>query len=167
MNIEFWKDIPEYEGHYQVSSFGNVRSLNTGKNLSPNKMNHGYTCVHLYKNGRKTRKVKTIHQLVATAFIPNPQELREVNHKNFIKHDNRLDNLEWVSRQQNVRHALDAGRRVMPEKKVKGIHLGTGKIVAFESQIAAEEALRGSRTGGISHAMKVNRPAYGYVWWFE
>jgi hypothetical protein len=165
--MEIWKDILDYEGKYQVSNFGNVKSLFLGKNLAPNKMNHGYTCVHLYKNGKKTRKVKTIHQLVAIAFIPNPNQLREVNHKNFIKHDNHLDNLEWVNRRQNVIHAIAAGRRVKPEKKIKGIHIATGKIVSFESLIAAEEMLRGSQTGGISHAMKENRPAYGYVWWFE
>lgn len=164
---ETWKPVLGYEGRYEVSDQGQVKSILAGKVLAPNKMNHGYTCVHLYTNGRSTRQVKTIHQLVAAAFLPNPEQYREVNHKNFIRHDNRVENLEWVSRKQNVRHALAAGRRVKPEKRVKGIHLATGRIVGFESQVAAEEELRGTRTGAISHAMKNNRPAYGFVWWFE
>jgi predicted GIY-YIG superfamily endonuclease len=129
-------------------------------------MNHGYVCVHLYSGGKKTRVVKTIHQLVAQVFIPNPQGHREVNHKNFLRRDNRVDNLEWVSRKENVAHAIAAGRRVKPEKRVMGINLRTKGTVRFESQIAAEIALRGKQTGGISGAMKRGKPAYGYVWWF-
>jgi len=163
--FELWKDIPGYEERYQVSSLGSVRSLRTGCLLKPNLMNHGYTCVHLYKGGKKTRKVWTIHQIVATVFLPNPNNLREVNHKNFIKHDNTVDNLEWISRRDNILHAVAHNRRVHPEKKVKGIHINSGKIVSYESLIAAEIALRGRQTGGISHSLKKNTPAYGYVWW--
>jgi hypothetical protein len=163
--VILWADVPGFEGRYQVNSLGSVRSMSTNKILKPNVMNHGYTCVHLYKGGKKTRKVWTIHQLVATVFLPNPNQLREVNHKNFIKSDNTLANLEWVSRSDNVLHAIAHGRRVRPEKRVKGISLRSGKIIMFDSLIAAEIALRGKQTGGISHAMKKNTPAYGYVWW--
>lgn len=163
---ENWKDVPGYEGLYEVSDIGRVLSKRTNQPLKPNIMNHGYACVHLYSGGKQTRVVKTIHQLVAQAFIPNPQGHREVNHKNFLKRDNRVDNLEWVSRKENVQHALAAGRRVKPEKRVMGINLRTKTTVCFESQIAAEIALRGKQTGGISGAMKRGKPAYGYVWWF-
>ena len=122
--------------------------------------------MHLYSGVRQSRVVKTVHQLVARAFVQNPHNLCEVNHKNFNKADNRVENLEWVTRKENVRHALAAGRRVRPEKHVRGINLCTGELVDFESQIAAEKALRGKQTGGISGAMKRSRPAYGYVWWF-
>jgi hypothetical protein len=71
-----------------------------------------------------------------------------------------------VTRKENVQHALAAGRRVRPEKRVMGINLRTKETVRFESQIAAERALRGKQTGSISGAMKRARPAYGYVWWF-
>jgi hypothetical protein len=99
-------------------------------------------------------------------FIPNPHNCREVNHKNFVRHDNSIENLEWMTRSENVRHAVLAGRRVYPEKRVRGINLRDKNIVTFESQIAAEKAIRGGQTGGISGAMKRGRPAYGYVWWF-
>jgi hypothetical protein len=161
---EVWKPIPGYEGRYEVSDQGRVRNA-AGRLLKPNKMIHGYCGVHLYSGGKQTRAVKTIHQLVARTFIPNPRNCREVNHKNFNRSDNCAVNLEWVTRKENVAHAIAAGRRVLPEKKVCGINLRTKEIVTYESQIAAEIALRGKQTGGISGAMRRRRPAYGYVWW--
>jgi hypothetical protein len=163
---EVWKPVPGYEGRYEVSDQGRVLSTRTKLFLTPNVMTHGYVCVHLYSGGRHSRVVKTIHRLVADSFVPNPYGDSEVNHKNFLRRDNRAENLEWVSRKENVRHALLAGRRVRPEKCVMGINLRTKETVRFESQIAAEIALRGKQTGGISGAMKRGRPAYGYVWWF-
>ena len=163
---ESWKNIPGYEGRYEISNIGRVLSKRTNRILKPNVMTNGYLCVHLYSGGKCTRTVKTIHRLVAEAFIPNPQGCSEVNNKNFSKQDNHILNLEWVSRKENVTHALAAGRRVYPEKRIMGINLQTKMMVSFESQIAAEIALRGKQTGGISGAMKRGRPAYGYVWWF-
>ena len=163
---EIWKPVPGYEGRYEVSNMGRVLSKHTNRFLKPNIMVHGYVCVHLYSGGKQTRAVKTVHQLVAQTFIPNPQNHREVNHKNFLRRDNHVENLEWVTRKENVQHALVAGRRVYPEKCVRGINLRSTEIVTFESQIAAEIALRGKQTGGISGAMKRGRPAYGYVWWY-
>lgn len=165
--MEIWKAIPNYEDRYEISNFGRARSLKTNKFLSPNIMSHGYTCIHLYRGGKSTRKVKTLHQLVAQLFIANIESCREVNHKDFDRANNHIDNLEWVTRKQNVHHALAAGRRVKPEKKVKGINLKTKIVIWYESQIAAEIALRGAQTGGISWALKNNRPVYGYVWWLE
>jgi len=162
---EVWKAVPGYEGRYEVSDQGRVRNAR-GRVLKPNKMNHGYVCVHLYAGGKQTREVKTVHQLVARVFISNSHGCREVNHKNFNRADNRKENLEWVTRKDNVAHAIAAGRRVKPEKRVRGINLRTKQIVTYESQIAAERDLRGKQTGGISGAMKRARPAYGYVWWF-
>ena len=164
--MENWRDIPGYEGRYQVSDQGRVFSVRANIYLKPNIMNHGYVCVHLYSGGKQSRVVKTIHQLVALMFIPNPHNCREVNHKNFVRHDNSIENLEWMTRSENVRHAVLAGRRFYPEKCVRGINLRNKNIVTFESQIAAEKAIRGEQTGGISGAMKRGRPAYGYVWWF-
>ena len=164
--MENWKDIPGYEGRYQVSDQGRVLSVRTNSFLKPNVMTHRYVCVHLYSGGKQSRVVKTIHQLVALAFIPNLHNCREVNHKNFVRHDNRIANLEWVTRSENVRHAVAAGRRGISQKRVRGINLLDKNIVTFDSQIAAEKAIRGGQTGGISGAMKRGRPAYGYVWWF-
>lgn len=101
MNKEIWKDIEGYEGFYQVSNLGNVRSLNYGnkgfvKNLKPRIVKDGYYMVNL-KN-----KNYQIHQLVAKAFISNPNNYVEINHKDENKHNNCADNLEWCSREYNV-----------------------------------------------------------------
>lgn len=162
---EIWVPIEGYEGRYAVNQYGEVWSCKANKFLTPNKMTHGYLCVHLYRGGKSTRKVRTIHQLVAEAFLGNPHGYAEVNHKDFNRANNNLKNLEWVSRKENVQHALAAGRRVRPEKKVKGISLASGLVYTFESLIAAEVAMRGKQTGRISQALKNNRPAYGCVWW--
>jgi hypothetical protein len=162
---EIWKPIPGYEGLYAVNQFGQVWSCKTNKILAPNKMNHGYLCVHLYRRGKTTRKVFTIHQLVAKAFLRNPNEHAEVNHKNFDRTDNRAENLEWVSREENVQHAIRAGRKANNKRKVKGISLSSGLIYTYDSLVEAEIAMRGVQTGGISHALRDNRPAYGCVWW--
>jgi len=162
---EVWKDVPGYEGRYEVSDLGHVRNA-VGLVLKPNRMTHNYTCVHLYKGGGKSsRSVYTIHRLVASAFLENPRALREVNHKNFDRSDNRVVNLEWVSHKENMRHATQNGRRRVVSKRVKGIHLKTGVIVSFQSMVYAEVHIVGKQTGGISHALRENRPAYGYVWW--
>lgn len=115
VNMEIWKDIPDYP-KYQVSNMGNVRSLDymhTGeiKNLCFDIVN-GYSIVLLYNDeGRKSKKV---HRLVAEAFIPNPLNLPQVNHKNEIKDDNRPVNLEWCDAKYNNNYGTSRER--MSEK---------------------------------------------------
>ena len=100
--MEIWRDIEGYEGLYQVSNLGRVRSLNynrTGKvqNMKLGTYPNGYKMVDLKKN--KKRKAHLVHRLVAKAFIPNPNpdQLCEVNHKDEDKANNTVDNLEWCS----------------------------------------------------------------------
>lgn len=104
---EIWKDIKGYEGQYQVSNLGNVRSINykcTGetKLLSLNKINTGYLTCHLRKNGNQ--KQLLVHRLVADMFLDNKYLLPEVNHKNENKNDNRVENLEWCSSKYNCNY---------------------------------------------------------------
>lgn len=101
LNNETWKDVPGYVGYYQVSSLGRIRSLprnGTRKEvhiLSPNVKKSGYANVLLSKNDK--RETCRLHRLVAQAFIPNPDNKPQVNHKNGCRSDNRAVNLEWVS----------------------------------------------------------------------
>ena len=100
---EIWKDIEGYEGLYQVSNMGNVRSLNYNqtreiKVLKPSN-NRGYKLVVLSKNGKS--KTYQVHRLVALHFIPNPNSLSIINHKNEDKTNNCVDNLEWCTIQYN------------------------------------------------------------------
>jgi hypothetical protein len=115
---EIWRDVDGFKDWYQISNYGRVRSLDRltihkdggniyrkGKYLNPKYDSNGYLNIILYKYNKAYRRL--LHRLVTLAFLENPNELKEVNHKNCNKSDNKLENLEWCSRQQNVRHAVE------------------------------------------------------------
>jgi len=106
--MEIWKDVKGFEEIYQVSNLGRIRSFARnprGVILSlKNKTGWYLTTNFCYRGIRKTVRV---HRLVAEAFVPNPHNKPEVNHKDGNKQNNRADNLEWVTRRENHRHALD------------------------------------------------------------
>lgn len=100
--MEEWKAIPGYEGLYEVSNKGNVRNVRRNTLLRLPKNNNRYIRVSLCKNGIKTGL--TVHRLVAGAFIPNPDNLPEVNHKDEDKTNNRVENLEWCDHKYNMNY---------------------------------------------------------------
>lgn len=109
MEKEIWKEIEEFGGNYSVSSEGRVRSngLLKGKNskvriLKTELSKKGYLRVGLVKDGKQKKYL--VHRLVAIAFLDNPNNLPDVNHKNECKTDNRLINLEWMSRRDNMNY---------------------------------------------------------------
>lgn len=122
---EKWLDIPNYEGIYQVSSLGNIRSVerqvntwNSYKTIKPitlkqHKEKNGYLGIILQK------KNFYVHRLVAMAFIPNPENKPQVNHINEIKDDNRVENLEWVTAKENVNFGTCIDRRAKTQKEQK------------------------------------------------
>lgn len=101
---EIWKDISGFEGFYEISSYGRVRSVKSGKILSTSKCGgcRGYIGVSLCKNGKRYGKL--VHRLVAEAFIPAVEGLSEVNHKDEDKTNNRVENLEWCSHKYNMNY---------------------------------------------------------------
>ena len=113
---EIWKDIAGYEGLYQISNKGRVKSLNRlvkdttkdrvqkirGRILKYCDNGKGYKMVYLNKN--RERKNYYVHRLVAETFIPNPKQLPEVNHKDLNKANNKISNLEWITELDNKRH---------------------------------------------------------------
>lgn len=142
---EIWKDINEYEGYYQVSNLGRVKSLarkipridgkiNVRRDLIRclSNDNKGYHNIGLRKKG--TYKFKKVHRLVAEAFIPNPKCKKYVNHINEIKTDNRVDNLEWVSFEENVNHGT-RNKRISIAKSipVKCTRISDGLVKVYSS----------------------------------
>ena len=130
-NIEIWKDIENYEGLYQVSNLGRVKSLERGvyypngtiirhmeeKILAPALNSNGYSLVNLSKNGKvKTTKV---HRLVAMAFIENPENKPMVNHKDEVKNNNVVDNLEWCDNKYNANYGTRNVRIIQNRRSYK------------------------------------------------
>lgn len=107
---ERWKPIPFFSDKYRVSSLGRIKNIKTGRILCPHPTNVGYLTIQLSRNG--VAKSMYVHRLVAMAFLPNPNNLQEVNHKDFNRENNHLNNLEWCSREQNAKHAAKNGRRL-------------------------------------------------------
>ena len=97
---EMWRHIPGYDDRYLVSNYGNIIGPRGGN--KPFKSRDGYKIATLYSYGAKIRK--GVHVLVALAFIPNPENKPEINHKNGVRDDNRVENLEWVTRSENNLH---------------------------------------------------------------
>jgi len=112
MNKEIWKPIKGYD-RYEVSTHGRVRSFCSGqaKLIKPGILNRGYPYVGLTCSATKKRKSVTIHRLVALTHIPNPKNKATVNHKDGEKLNNHVDNLEWMTNVENVRHGHAEGIR--------------------------------------------------------
>lgn len=133
MTKEAWKDIFSYEGKYQISSLGRVKSLpRTGrlqvKILKPHFKKGGYLEVSLSKNS--SPRYCLISRLVAQAFIPNPQNKLYINHKNGVKKNNTTLNLEWCTFQENEAHAIKLGLKgPLYQGYAKGEQVGTSKLL--------------------------------------
>ena len=112
---EVFLDIPGYEKLYQISNFGNIKNIKTGRILRPFKDKDGYLQVDLFKNGIKKRAV--VHRLVAQSFIPNLTNLPQVNHKDEDKTNNFVDNLEWCDNKYNINYGTRTKRSAESHQK--------------------------------------------------
>lgn len=146
MSEEIWKPIKGYDGLYEVSNMGRVRSLDRkslvknsekkiarnikGKVLKSVDNGHGYKLVNLAKNS-KTKKFY-IHRLVAETFLPNSETKLQVDHMDFNKANNKVSNLRWVSAIENIRHNIENDRFYYVGHKNKGRISSKGKIVQFD-----------------------------------
>lgn len=142
--MEFWKNIRGYEGLYQVSTEGRVRNAKSKRVLRPAKNSSGYLRVLLCKDGDK--KNHSVHRLAAIAFVPTNDEKLEVNHVNGVKTDNRAENLEWVTRSENMRHlaAMNAlhgieVRKLVTDAVAEAMLEEDERIRAMEAKLQAIE----------------------------
>ena len=152
---EVWKDIKNFEGYYQISSFGRVKSVsriihkNDGtiqtfqeRILTPyiNEKRNEYTYVYLRKEGKKFPKF--VHRLVAEAFIDNPDNLPQINHKDENPKNNRLDNLEWCDAKYNNNYGTKKERLSAnhPSKRPVGKYDDDGNVIAAYNSIVTAAA---------------------------
>ena len=177
---EVWKDSPGYEGMYQVSNLGQVRSYGRycnnrynkvwrpGRILSAGKDNKGYLTVVLCLND--TRHTVKVHRLVAELFIDNPENKDQVNHINGNKQENCVANLEWCTQSENMMHAWQIGLQSRVHKKNDSRsfkvtqHNDDMEIVGkFPSMMEAERQT-GINGASIARAAKKGGRAGGYFW---
>ena len=116
MENEIWKSIIGYEEFYKVSNYGNIKSLRSGKLRKLSNDGDGYPMIGLYSNKKQT--MFKVNRLVAIAFIPNPENKETVNHKDGVKINNRVDNLEWNTRSENCIHSYRQLHRVINKPRL-------------------------------------------------
>lgn len=173
---EIWKDCKGYENLYQVSNLGRVKSLNKirinhtgGMWVQQEKILKGkydgcnYLAVHLKTPSGKDR-IERIHRLVAIAFIDNPERKPEVNHKNSVRDDNRVENLEWVTHQENIEHSSQKNHK----SKTNILCITTGEVFNTSNDAAKKN---GGDAGNIRRAARdyekgIIRKVFGYSYCF-
>ena len=130
--VEVWKDIPGYAGRYQASTLGRIRSIiKLPTVLKEDVQPNGYRRVYLWENGRK--KNRLVHRLVASAFIPNPHDLSDVNHLDEDKQNNRIENLEWCTHTHNMNYG-HVKKRISAAKKGRPASEASKKALSLVSR---------------------------------
>ena len=156
MSNEIWKNAPDFPG-YQVSNAGRVCSK--GRILRVDNVK-GYDRVRLYRDKHVVRML--VHRLVALAFIPNPDGLPQINHKNEIKTDNRAENLEWCTAQYNNAYGTGRERAAKSRSKAIGQYTTDGTLVATYDRIKDAREKYGSHIFSVLAGRC--KTAGGFVW---
>lgn len=169
MDCEIWRDVIGYEGRYQISNLGRVKSVKKDLILSPKNNYDGYLRIQLW---RKCKAIfVSIHRLVAESFIDNPENKPFVNHINGIKSDNRYENLEWVTQQENIIHAWKNGLSKpqfnnILSRAVDQLSMNGEFINRFPSTMEAERqtGIQRSTISAVCRGYGNHKSAGGYKW---
>jgi len=168
MTNELWKPIIGYEEKYMVSNYGNILSLTYKRSdksvlMSPSKTKKGYLRIKLSKHNKS--KTHSVHKLVALAFLPNTNSELIVNHKNGKRDDNRLDNLEWVTHQENVLHGFrELGRIPTTRKQVNQYSISGEFIKTWTSAQEIANSLNLNRASIVGCCKNKRKTCNGYMW---
>lgn len=169
---EIWEDVKGFEGYYQVSNFGRIKSLSragSGRNTKKDKIlkntydKDGYICKCFYKKG-KIYGVK-VHRLVAETFIPNPNNFPQVNHIDGNKQNNRVDNLEWVSQSKNVLHSLYVLNNHL--KKIYQFDKYGNFIKSWKNSKEIADFYGFNRNSLVESICRNHRTFCGYIWSYD
>ena len=170
---EIWKDIKGFEGLYQVSNLGRVKSFRKWKRaqcpdeyfLKPYLSNNGYYQITLYDASRKKKFL--IHRLVAEAFIPNPDNKEQVNHKDENTLNNCVENLEWCDARYNNNYGTAKYRAMLTRRKPVSQYLVNGEYIATYASLQIAESITGIPASQIAQACNPNTKAIsaqGFLW---
>ena len=175
--MQIWKDIEGYKGHYQISNYGNVRSLKKDAFLMKGGYLKGYKIISLWKNG--TGKMFRVHRLVAAAFIPNPDNKPCIDHIDGDRANNHADNLRWVTAKENCNNPITKSRLhkkigVYMTGRLGGLHQRAKKIAMYsacgdliKTFLSVKDAQRetGLNDSNIIKCCKgIKKTCGGYIW---